>query len=92
MPWEISYSIRETPRRGYISHSNAILAVILPGRNNRYKYYESLSLFSILSKNINIGYIPVAKWEDFKYNCDYYIDKAYTSQKNTSKDVLIKTV
>ncbi|WP_242974137.1 hypothetical protein [Clostridium cagae] len=73
IPCEISYSIRETKRSDYTSHSNAILAVILPDGTNRYKYYESLSLFNIFSKNINNGYIPVVIWEDFKYNCDYYL-------------------
>lgn len=92
IPWEIAYSIRETKRSDYISHSNAILAVILPDSNNNYEYYRTLSLFNILSQNIKNGYIPVVKWEVFKYNCDYYIEQAYKAQKNVSKYTLVKTV
>lgn len=83
IPWEISYSLRETPRNSYTSHSNAVLAVILPDRNGNYSYYESMTLFSILKKNIDIGYIPVVTWDNFQYNCDTYIKKAYEAQKNT---------
>lgn len=92
IPWEIAYSIRETTRNDYTSHANAILAVVLPDRWNSYGYYKSLSLFSILSQNINNGYIPVVEWENFKYNCDYYIDRAYKAQKDTPNYKLVKSV
>lgn len=92
IPWEISYSIKETTRNNYTSCSNAILAVILPDKNNRYEYYNSQLLFKILSDNIKNGYIPVVKWEDFRYSCDYYINKAYQSQKDTPKYLLTKSI
>lgn len=92
IPWEIAYSIRETRRKNYTSHSNAILAVILPDKNNSYGYYNQSSLFKIISENVKNGYIPVVKWKDFKYKCDYYIDKAYEAQKSTPKYLLRRSV
>lgn len=83
IPWEISYSLRLTPRSSYTSQRNAILAVVLPDHNNSYDYYRNLRLFTILQTNISNGYIPVVRWDNFKYNCDKYINAAYTAKMVT---------
>ena len=83
IPQEISYSLRVTPRSSYTSQRNAVLAVVLPNKNGSYNYYNSLRLFSILQANIDNGYIPVVSWDDFKYDCDKYINMAYKAQQNT---------
>lgn len=70
IPWEVSYSLKETSRKNkngesVTSHSNAMLAVVLPDEDNSYTYYiESKSccnggctlhhtdkLFTIIKKN-----------------------------------------
>lgn len=68
IPWEIAYSLRETTRGDRTSHSNAILAIILPDRNYQYRYFtepfsyqqpnvswhsEEDPVFSIIRKNMN---------------------------------------
>ena len=70
IPWEISYSLKETSRKNQngdsvTSHSNAMVAVVLPDENNSYSYYlesknccsggctthHTNDLFTIIRKN-----------------------------------------
>lgn len=57
--------MRETTRNDRTSHSNAILAVILPDKSGSYSYYNKATLFPILKDNIENGYIYVVTWNDF---------------------------
>lgn len=92
IPWEISYSLRETKRNDYTSHSNAILAVVLPDKYGEYNYYKNMRLFNILSENIYNNYIPVVVWDDFKYRCDTYIDKAINAKNSIPNYKIVKTI
>lgn len=66
-----------------MSQRNAVLAGVLPDRNGGYEYHRFMNLFSILGANISNGYIPVVTWDDFKYDCDRYLNKAYAAQRDT---------
>ena len=92
IPWEIAYSLRKTTRNDYTSHSNAVLAVILPDKYGSYEYYSQRNLFEILRKNIDTGYIPVVQWDSFKYDCDTWIDEAIDAKNNTPSYKIVKTV
>lgn len=92
IPWEISYSLKETTRNDRTSHSNAILAVILPDFNGSYYYYDIKNLFPILKSNIENGYIYVVDWDDFKKYANIDIDMAYRSMKDTPADKIVKSL
>lgn len=66
VPWEIFYSIYQANRQGRVSHTNAILAVVLPDQYGSYSYMiehknccpsgcrllHTDKLFTILQKNM----------------------------------------
>ena len=85
IPWEISYSLRETPRNDRTSHNNAILAVILPNKNGSYDYYKKEKLFPILKDNIDNGYIYVVTWDDFLRYPRVDIELAISYKEKTPK-------
>lgn len=89
IPWEISYSLKETTRNDRTSHSNAILAVILPDKSGSYAYYNKDNLFPILKSNIENDYIYVVTWDDFlQYTqADIYIAFDHKNKTPTYKVV-----
>ena len=83
IPWEISYSLRETTRNDRTSHRNAILAVILPDKAGSYAYFNRMNLFSILKDNIACGYIVTVNWNEFINYPNIYIAHAERQRQNT---------
>ena len=88
IPWEISYSLRETTRNDRTSHNNAILAVILPNKKGSYDYYDKDNLFPILKANIDNGYIYVVTWEYFLWYPKSSMDIAF-GRRNVIPDYKI---
>jgi len=63
IPWEVSYSLRQTTRSDRSSRTNAMLTVVLPDSNGSYNYYcrttvegvfeqDTNKLFSIIRNNM----------------------------------------
>lgn len=92
IPWEISYSLRETTRNDRTSHNNAILAVILPNKNGSYSYYNKNDLFPILKSNIDNGYIHVVQWDYFKKYPQTSMNKAFECRANTPAYKIVKSL
>lgn len=92
IPWEISYSLKEMTRNDRTSHSNAILAVILPDKSGSYDYYNEDKLFPIIRDNIKNEYIYVVTWDYFKKHSPKCIDNAIEYKQNTSSNKIVKSL
>ena len=92
IPWEISFSLRETTRNDRTSHSNAILAVILPDKNGVYDYYDKNDLFPILKSNIENSYIYVVTWDDFIKYPQIDINIAFDHKNNVPSYKIAKSL
>lgn len=92
IPWEISFSVRETTRNNRTSHRNAILAVILPDQNGSFDYYEKNELFPILKSNIDNGYIYVVTWDDFLKYPQIDINIAFDHKDDTPDSKIVKSL
>lgn len=92
IPWEISFSVRETTRNNRTSHRNAILAVILPDKDGSYSYYDKNNLFPILKSNIDNGYIYVVTWDDFLRFPQVDMNIAFDHKNDTPSYKIVKSV
>ena len=81
IPWEIAYSLRTETRNNTSSLPNAIIAVVLPDRNNSYKYFiYNDELMDNNGKNHIVTAIKT-------YNTFTIIQKNMFNQKNPDTDV-----
>lgn len=92
IPWEISYSVKETTRNNRMSHRNALLVVVLPDKLGSYKYYDKNNLFPILKSNIDNGYAYVVTWEDFLKYASADISIAFEHKDSTPSYKIIKSL
>ncbi|MBR6208403.1 MAG: TIR domain-containing protein [Oscillospiraceae bacterium] len=76
IPWEISYSLRLTPRSDRTSQRNSIVAVKLPDKNGNTYYFDKNTTFSILRENIDNGYVYLTDWDFFCKHPDYCFNEA----------------
>ena len=92
IPWEISYSVRETTRNDRTSHRNALLAVILPNKAGKYDYFDKNKAFPILKENIENGYTYVTTWENFVKYPQPCIKTALDYRDKTPSYKIVKTL
>ena len=91
IPWEVSYSLKEITRSDRMSHTNGILAIVLPDYYGSYSYYidESCSFcnarqyqtnktFKILSNNM----CNSKNKEQNKGQCNYCGKEFYTGSSS----------
>lgn len=92
IPWEISFSVRETTRNNQTSHRNALLVVILPDKSGSYDYYNKKNLFPILKSNIENGYAYVVTWDDFLSYPQVDMNIAFDHKDSTPSYKIVKSV
>lgn len=77
IPWEISYSLKETSRASGRSRANAVLAVTVPDRSGSYDFamFDCMgktlvredSLFKIIGENMSNRKKPAAPYDNYIY-------------------------
>ena len=92
IPWEISYSLRETTRNDRTSHNNAILAVVLPDQRGSYGYYSKNDLFPIFRSNVDNGYVYVVNWDEFVEHPQVYLSIAKMCKEKTPSYKIVKSL
>ena len=83
IPWEISFSLKETTRNDRTSRSNALLAIVLPDKENDYSYciephcYGCKEPCQILTKHFLFDIIEYNMYNKIK-KTPLFCDKGYT--------------
>lgn len=97
IPWEVSYSLKEITRNDKVSHSNGVLAIVLPDRYGSYEYFitqpcfvcnsrhlATNNLFQIIQDNM-FNSIDMSKIEEFCSSCNSTFYRGSASYIETVK-------
>lgn len=76
IPWEVSFSLKEKTRSDRTSHSNALLAVVLPNKSGSYDYFMSeLSCGVVMHKTNTLFPIIASNMFNIKNPEQFYCNK-----------------
>lgn len=78
IPWEVSFSLKETKRNDRTSHTNAVLAIVLPDSYGSYNYYLTQSPCGSTTHNTD-RLFKIIRDNKFNIKCP---DKRLCSQCN----------
>ena len=82
IPWEVSYSLRESTRNGRTSRANALLAVVLPDRSGSYTYCIEKKACGVHMLKFNAPFCFTIIGKNFfnnKHKNQYFCEQCHTN-------------